>query len=292
MLPFAFATSILAAVAIVYVGLLRAQVQQNRHQLVAAVGVTQLLTLAQMLAVLRRFGIAWGEPFASLLAFLDIFSFDFEMLSFSCVTTMGPVVSFAVRVLMIPGILLSTAVVSLVHAALLAGPCRYTSKLSLGIHFRHLLKTAGALFMVLFIILFSMFLAPFQCRLHPNGRYTVQTYGSVHCDDEQHYQMFVLGILSCSPGSLPLLYLTFCTWLVVMELPRRLARSDTGFLQDCSFLIIRFRTGAEISSVAFLIRNVLVVLSPLPVAVSSKLLMMSLVLLSNLVLVAYFQPWS
>ena len=77
----------------------------------------------------------------------------------------------------------------------------------------------------------------------------------------------------------------------MVELPKRLARSDTHFLQACSFLIARFRTGAEISSVAILIRNVLVVLTPLPVEESSRLLMMSLVLLPNLVLVAYFQPW-
>ena len=131
-----------------------------------------------------------GEPFASLMAFLEIFSFDLEMLSFDCVTRMNPVASFAIRVLTTPGILLTALVVSLIHAALLAWRnCfrRYGSSLSLQIHALHLLKTWGALFMVLFIVLFSMILAPFQCRLHPNGRYTVQTYRSVHCDeDEQH----------------------------------------------------------------------------------------------------------
>eukprot|EP00439_Symbiodinium_sp_Y106_P000555 s6003_g1.t1 len=289
----AVAVSIICAVAIVYAGLLSAsQIQQSRHLLVAVVGITQFVTIAQMLAVLRRYGIAWGEPFASLMAFLEIFSFDLEMLSFDCVTRMNPVASFAIRVLTTPGILLTALVVSLIHAALLAWRnCfrRYGSSLSLQIHALHLLKTWGALFMVLFIVLFSMILAPFQCRLHPNGRYTVQTYRSVHCDeDEQHFQMFVLGILACS---MPLLYLALCTWIVMVELPKRLARSDTHFLQACSFLIARFRTGAEISSVAILIRNVLVVLTPLPVEESSRLLMMSLVLLPNLVLVAYFQPW-
>eukprot|EP00913_Durusdinium_trenchii_P032194 g30146.t1 len=53
---------------------------------------------------------------------------------------------------------------------------------------------------------------------------------------------------------MPIFFLAVCTWIVTVELPRRVARSDAQFLSSCSFLTKRFRPGMEIASVFFLIR--------------------------------------
>ena len=56
-----------------------------------------------------------------------------------------------------------------------------------------------------------------------------------------------------------------------------IARSDARFLDSCSFLIRRFRPGAEIASVLFLVRNALVVLCPLATSTPGQLAMINLI---------------
>lgn len=42
-------------------------------------------------------------------------------------------------------------------------------------------------------------------------------------------------------GLLPVCFLAGCIWIIVFELPKRLANADVGFIRACSFLFIRFR---------------------------------------------------
>ena len=287
MLLLLLAAGIVAGVAALYVSLLQEeQAQQNRHVLVIVCGFSQFLAMLQMLAVIKRFDISWGEPFASFLIYSDILSLDFEMVSFTCVT-MGPVETFALRALTMPAMVVVASMVYAAHklTAFLLNGAAGANRVSA----RYLLRTVGSLFLMFFIILFSMLLAPFKCRAHPNGRFTVQGYGSVLCNGHgQHMQLFLIGGLACM---MPLLFLSVCIWLVLVELPRRLTRSDTNFVRTCSFLIVRFRPGAEVFAVVLLIRNAVVVLCPIVSTNSTKLLMMSLVLYANQLLVALFRPW-
>ena len=173
------ATLVVLGVAILYCSLLKkGQANRNRHFLVAVQGLSQLLTIVQMLAVIRRFKIAWGEPFATVLVYVEVLSFDLEMLSLSCLAAMGPLQLFACRVLMIPGIMTSALLIHMTYHAYLRA--RGASRASFG--FRHFLTTCGAIFLTFFIILFAMLLAPWKCQGHPNGRFTVQGYPSVLCD--------------------------------------------------------------------------------------------------------------
>ena len=128
--------------------------------------------------------------------------------------------------------------------------------------------------MVLFIVLFSVLLAPFQCNLHPNGSYTVKRYPTVFCDGTgQHAEMFWLGGFACL---MPISFLVVCSYVVLVEMPKRVAKSDAAFLAAISFLTKRFRPGMEMSSVWLLVRNAAVVATPLLYTTAAQLLMMSI----------------
>jgi len=82
-----------------------------------------------------------------------------------------------------------------------------------------------------------------------------------------------------------------CMWVILIELPKRLQAADVKFIRACSFLFMRFRPGAEIYSVIFLIRNALVVLCPLIPSTSGKVVCMNLLLYGSLSMTAFSKPW-
>lgn len=185
-------------------------------------------------------------------------------------------------------VLLLFAVASCVHFLFLAWK-RSKGEGGKGLQISLLARTAGTLFMVFFISLCSSLLAPFRCNIHPNGRWTVQAYHGVYCDGVgPHQVMAVVGGLACL---LPLGFLAICMWVIIIELPKRLQQADVKFLRACSFLFMRFRPGAEIFSVLFLIRNALVVLCPLLPGSSAKVVSMNLILYGSLAMTAYSKPW-
>ena len=88
----------------------------------------------------------------------------------------------------------------------------------------------------------------------------------------------------------PLSFLAFCIWLLLVVLPSRLQSGNASFLSAYSFLILRFKPGYEAFTVAFLLRNLCLVLTPM-VHSSSGLLMMGILLSLSLTSVAHFNPW-
>ena len=273
--------SIIAGVAFLHVALMRETVaNQTGALVVVSSSLTQLVTVLQMLAVIGRFNIDWREPLRSILVLLEIISFDPDMLSIGCLGNMAPVSLFSLQVLLIP---LLTFIAFLVHLGylLLSRSKTFEAK--------HLLRTIGTMFLIFFIMLFSLLMSPFQCSWHPNGLSTLNDYGAVYCNgQDEHLQMFFIGGFACL---MPLAFTALCTWIVIWEIPRRLARSDARFLDSCSFLVKRFRPGAEISSVLFLMRNASLVLTVVVYSTSGQLMLFSLILYLNLFLVAYFKPW-
>ena len=169
-----------------YIGLKKeTQGQSGSSSLMMVCSLQLLLVTVQMLSVMRRFDINWREPFASVLVYLEFLSFDLEMLSVSCVTTMSPVAIFGVRSLVIPVMMFAILVVHL---------CFLLCTRSKTFQGNNLWRTMGTTFLVFFIILFSMLLAPFQCYGHPNGTSTLKRYATVYCDGEgQHLEMFIIG---------------------------------------------------------------------------------------------------
>ena len=169
-----------------YIGLKKeTQRQSGSGSLMMTCSLQLLLVTVQMLSVMRRFDINWKEPFASVLVFLEFLSFDLEMLSVSCVTSMGPVALFGLRSLVIPVLMFAILVVHL---------CFLLCTRSKTFQGSNLWRTMGTTFLVFFIVLFSMLLAPFQCHSHPNGTSTLKRYATVYCHGEgQHLAMFIIG---------------------------------------------------------------------------------------------------
>ena len=273
------ALAVLAGVALLHVGLMKETARAGALVVVGS-SLTQLVTMLQMLAVMGRFNIDWRDPLHSVLLLLEVMSFDPNMLSIGCVANVTPVSLFVFQVLFIP---LLTSIAILVHLSYLLLTRSRT------LQAKHLLRTVGTMFLMFFILLFSMLLSPFQCSYHPNGLATLHDYGSVFCNGQgEHLQMFIIGGFACL---MPITFTALCTWILIWEVPRRLARSDAKFLESCSFLVKRFRPGAEISAVLFLMRNTTVVLTLVVYSTSGQLMLFSMILYLNLFLVAYYKPW-
>ena len=52
-------------------------------------------------------------------------------------------------------------------------------------------RTIGSIVLVIFIILFSMLLAPYQCNEHPNGKMTLKRYKTVFCNLWPRFKKFL-----------------------------------------------------------------------------------------------------
>ncbi|CAK9023182.1 40S ribosomal protein S6 [Durusdinium trenchii] len=264
--------------------------RQPGSLLIAALSMGQMVTVVQQLTVIQQFKIEWGSPFSDILAAMELLAFDLDMVSISCVAPMSPVAKFTTRTLLV---LLFFAMAGLVHVGYLAYKRAKTLQLGL------LGRTVGTLFMVFFISLCSSLLAPFRCNMHPNGRWTVQTYHQVVWKLNLnvlrlHHQLVFAGLL-------PICFVVICIWIILFELPKRLERADVHFIRACSFLFIRFRPGAEVFSVIFLVRNALVVLCPLLPSAAAKALnfvstldqvvCMNILLYGSVVVTAFSKPW-
>ncbi|CAJ1458060.1 unnamed protein product [Effrenium voratum] len=274
------------AIAVLYL-VLMGEGQKSKQPgslLVAALGMGQMVTIVQQLTVVQQFKIDWGEPFASILVAMELMAFDMDMISVGCVAQMDPVTKFTMRTLLV---LVFFGIAAVVHFAYLAWH-RGTSGAK-GLQISLLARTVGTLFMVFFISLCSSLLAPFRCDTHPNGLLTVQAYHGVYCNGEgEHLSMAIVGACACL---LPLGFLAICFWVIIIELPKRLLAADVKFIRACSFLFMRFRPGAELFSVLFLIRNALVVLCPLLPGASAKVVSMNLLLYASLCGTAFSKPW-
>lgn len=254
--------------------------RQPGSLLIAALGLGQMVTVVQQLTVIQQFKIVWGQPFSSILEFLELLAFDLDMVSIGCVAPLSPVLKFSIRTLLV---LLFFVVACMVHCVYIAYKRAKTFRISL------LLRTVGTLFMVFFISLCSSVLAPFRCHIHPNGLWTVQSYDEVFCDGTQeHLQMALVGGFACL---LPVSFLVVSVWIIVYQLPKRLENADVQFIRACSFLFIRFRPGAEVFSVLFLARNTLVVLCPLLPSSAGKVVCMNILLYGSIVITAFYKPW-
>ncbi|CAE7247064.1 RPS6, partial [Symbiodinium microadriaticum] len=288
-LVFAIAVVLLVlGVAVVYVVLVMdaEQVTQPGHTLVGAVAASQLLTLVQQLVVIRKLGIEWQEPLKEYLELLAVFGVDLDMLSLSCIASVSPVLKYVLAVSVTP---ILAAIALLLHLSALFFKKYVKQGLRVRLDLSALLRTVGSLIAILFISIFTSLVAPFQCNLHPNGRMTVQEYGSVFCTlENEHLQMSLIGAAACL---MPLCFLSICFWIIFLKLPRWLRRADAVYFRACSFLWMRYRPGAERFSIFFLCRNALFVLCPLLPSLSIKLVVLNVLLYSSLIATTLSQPW-
>eukprot|EP00438_Fugacium_kawagutii_P021219 Skav201616 [mRNA] locus=scaffold152:1234360:1241265:+ [translate_table: standard] len=281
----AFAMLVLVATAALHVVLAlldRSATSYRGALLGAALCLNQLITCAQLFNVMEQIqGIIWAEPFLSFLQFFAVLSLRpllDSVRTISCVTRISDEVAFFLRTLLVP---LFFAV-----GPLLAHITMSAAKLSPKVI--NLVKTLGFLFLLFYISLCSSFVEPFRCNVHPNGSLTMQTAHSVFCDySGTHLNLCWMCIVFCL---IPIGFLVMCIWFLLVVLPRRVNAANASYVRACSFLIMRFKPGYEIFTVAFLFRNVLFVLAP-TMQSSTSLFVMGNLLALTAVSVAYFKPW-
>ncbi|CAE7785744.1 unnamed protein product [Symbiodinium sp. CCMP2592] len=241
----AFGLVVLALVfciALVYVVLaLQAdRATQPGHLFVGIVALSQLVTLIQQLLVVSKLDIEWHEPMNEILKGLAVLGVDLDMIAFSCLATVSPVLKYVLSVSVTP-ILACIALV--LHLLAVAFKKYVRQDLKVRLDAGQLLRTVGSLVSLLFIGIFTALVTPFQCNSHPNGRMTIQQYASVFCNlRDAHLQMSVIGAVACL---MPLSFLAVCIWIIHLELPKRLLRADATYCRACSFLWLRFRPGGE-----------------------------------------------
>ncbi|CAE7674717.1 RPS6 [Symbiodinium sp. CCMP2592] len=259
---------------------------QEAHLSLFVLAMRQFLTVAQQLAVINKFGIAWEEPVDRILRSFEFMGLNLDMLAISCLSRMSPVTKYALRTCAAP---ISAFVALLVHLVALAIRNRGENSTRCELRLSRLLRTVGSVCKIFFIAILSSILAPFQCNEHPNGMFTVQEYHSVFCNSRgPHLTMSIVGAVA---SLMPLSFLVLCMWMTWIELPKRLVRADATYFRACAFLWSRFRPGAEAYSVLYLVRNGLLAVVPVLPSVSAQIVTMNLILYCSSLVVSFVQPW-
>ncbi|CAE7534151.1 unnamed protein product [Symbiodinium sp. CCMP2456] len=255
----------------------------------AALCWSHLITFAQFFAVMRQIqAVNWADPFVSFLEFFDVFSLQTILSSLSsinCFTRLTPEASFLARTLLVP--MFFAVGPSMSHAGFVLAAQRRRPQEAPRIAW--LFGTLGSLCLLFFIMMCFICLEPFRCNVNPNGLATMQTEHGVFCDlTGQHLSLCIVGGVILL---IPLGFLALSTWIIAKELPRRVAKGDTEFVRTTSFLTMRFRTGHEGFTVVFLLRNMLLPITPMFTSTPISLLVMGSLLTISVAVVAYWQPW-
>eukprot|EP00439_Symbiodinium_sp_Y106_P079824 s30_g18.t1 len=248
------------------------------HVLITALALGQFVTAFQQLLVIQQFEIVWGEPFHSIMQFAEFISLNLDMVSLQCYAP-GELSRYMLQTMLVPMI---TVVLAIIHGFYILSIRSTSAKPEM------LVGALGSIFITFFITLCSAILAPFRCHLHPNGLWTVQDYPGALCNGEDtHFWMVLIGLATCC---MPVAFFVVCC-VVLIQLPTRLMQADVRFIRNTSFLLIRYRPGAERFAIFHLARNALVVLCPLITSPSGRVLGMNGLILLSLIMTAAVRPW-
>ena len=251
--------------------------------------ITQLVVYLQLLVVIQKIEVNWGEPFLLILDWLSFLSLDALVKSLhaiSCVARLTPTLQFLLQTLAVPAAFM---VAPTCTHLFLQTPCALRKRRRGSSKLYVLLETLGSLSVLFFIVLCTAVVEPLQCQEHPNGMSTLQSSVSVFCNfTGVHLHLCIIGGIL---GLLPLGFLSLCAWAVLCELPRRVQMADMKFMVAFSFLVLRFSPGLEAFAIFLLLRNVLFALAPVLPSASASLLLVHVLICSNFFVVALFKPW-
>jgi len=258
--------------------------KQTHSMLLVAISGGQMVTILQLLGVLDTMSLTIPEPLASVLQIMKLFAFDIQVLKLGCVTTLSTLQEYILKALLV---LACLAVMLIIHVpyVLIRHRGRFMSRMPT------LIGCLGTVFMVFFISTVSVILQPFQCIANPNGIRTVRNFPGIICwqgdANSDHAKMIGVG-----SGAL-LIPFSFWIWVlyVILVLPKKIASGNVNFIKCTSFLVFRFRAGAQWYAILFLTRNLAIALAPIFPDAVYQVLIMQAVLLLSLICVDYVQPW-
>ncbi|CAE7801240.1 unnamed protein product [Symbiodinium sp. CCMP2592] len=251
--------------------------------------ITQLVVYLQLLVVIQKIEVNWGEPFLLILDWLSFLSLEELVKSLhaiSCVARLTPTLQFLLQTIAVPAAFM---VAPTCTHLFLQTPCALRKRRIGSSKFYVLLETLGSLSVLFFIVLCTAVVEPLQCQEHPNGMSTLQSSVSVFCNfTGVHLHLCIIGGIL---GLLPLAFLSLCAWAVLCELPRRVQMADMKFIVAFSFLVLRFSPGLEPFAIFLLLRNMLFALAPVLPSASASLLLVHVLICANFFVVALFKPW-
>eukprot|EP00811_Abedinium_folium_P034089 NODE_6_length_4697_cov_15.134354.p1 GENE.NODE_6_length_4697_cov_15.134354~~NODE_6_length_4697_cov_15.134354.p1 ORF type:complete len:1487 (+),score=268.77 NODE_6_length_4697_cov_15.134354:168-4628(+) len=249
--------------------------------LLLALTFSQSFTFVQQLAVIGTIEIEWRSPMSAVFNLAKGINFNTEFLHPSCVSSMTPLGTYTVRVLLLA---LVGIVVMLVHA--------FVVMVFHGSTFRKrapaLYCCLGTLLNTFFVSVVSTMLAPLHCVKHPNGRSTVSEYPTVLCDEggDQVY-MVIVGTVSLA---LPVAFLAFASWAIYV-FPSKMMQGDARFLQTWGFFFLRHKAHVYWYGTPLLIRNSLITIAPIFSSTFIQISLVQIIFTGSIIATSFYQPW-
>jgi len=255
---------------------------QSHAVLLCAMTLGMLVTLTQQLGVVSMLSVNWVEPLSSMMEFFQVLSLDVKILRLNCVSSQGPVQRYATKLSVILMVILCMLVIHVVVVLM-----RHEGQFRQQMH--SMIGSIGTLFMVFYISVTSIVLAPLQCESHPNGKWTIRSFQSILCwDSEEHVTMLALSIVAFL--LVPVAYYVGCIVVVRQFLPR-MQRGDTVFLKAFAFLFFRFRAECYAYVLIIMMKSFLVAcVLALPDTVT-QIFILEVILLVGCFLTLYYMPW-
>jgi hypothetical protein len=250
-----------------------------------AVGICmgQTAVAVQALAVFKVLEVDWVEPIRSFLNVISVLSFDLDVLALSCMFPDSNVLGkYILKMFIFPtGVLILCAIFFVMNKV---------SKQKIGVD--HIVNSIGLLFLVLFLTLAMLSLAPFHCVSSPNGTLSLASNPSVICFDNSDWTM-----LAAFGAVAVLCYVVlFISWVtyVTVRYPKLISSGDGMIvINRYRFLFQRFTVECYFFTPIYLARNFIIAILPVvfPDYGHRQVSMLALVLLLFGFSQGWLRPW-
>jgi hypothetical protein len=255
------------------------------HQSTLAVGIClgQLVIAAQSMTILSNLDISWLEPMRTLFTVVQVVSFKAELLNLSCFIEESNVIThFAGKLAIFPLMVLILLVVFFVMYQVFR----------VRLHLDNIINSVGMLFMVFFMTLTIVSLAPFQCLESPNGTESMSSNPSVLCNN--NYTFLVMALMGA--GGVLVYTVFFSAWVlyITIQYPKMVSSGQGArVIRRYRFLFQRFTSECYFYAPFYLLRSFLLAVLPVAFANSGQrqLIVFVMVLLMFGFPQALLKPW-
>ncbi len=223
---------------------------QPQSMLLVGIMGSMMITTLQQMGVFSFLSIDWENPIKFILNLARLLQFDMDILRMGCVITLSALGRFMAK---LGAILVALLTVLLIHFTWVIVRHKGAFRLP------SLIGVMGSIFMVFLISIVNTTILPLQCIEHPNGLKTVRSYPTIICwEEDEHAAIVGAGIVFML---IPLGFVAGCC-CAAYQFPKRMQAMDTEYLHTFAFLFFRFRPDSYWFVVFFIVRNLMIALTP------------------------------